>query len=354
MPDRLSHFYEFGPFRLDAGEKLLYRGQNHVQLTLKAFEMLLLLVQRSGQVVAKNEIMDAVWPQVFVQESTLTQNIFILRRALGRGPDGSRYIETVPRRGYRFCSSVREGWLEPSAASQLLVADVRTPVVNSVHIERALTEASHSRAVVVEGVVRVPSRGFGAGETARSALEPASGAYAGIATETNRRGYAGDGLAAALEHSRFAGIEDGPRIREKEDHPMPLMVTELELSNLLNQVAFTRNYGFVLHSISDGECTIEAPFQEAFERPGGIVSGQVFMAAADVAMWLAVMTKLGMNDMAVTAEQKTTFLAPAKQEDFLCTAKILKLGRRLIYGTAECVSMEGTLLAHHTLTYIRK
>jgi uncharacterized protein (TIGR00369 family) len=134
---------------------------------------------------------------------------------------------------------------------------------------------------------------------------------------------------------------------------MALAATESDLQQILTEVAFTRNFGFRLHSIGDGECAILAPFQQAFERPGGIVSGQVFMAAADVAMWLAIMTKLGTAEGAVTAEMKTNFLNSAREEDFLCQARILKLGKRLIYGTAECVNGEGKLLTHHTITYIR-
>ncbi len=134
---------------------------------------------------------------------------------------------------------------------------------------------------------------------------------------------------------------------------MAFAVTESELQQLLSDQAFTRNYGFQLRSIGDGECVLAVPFQQAFERPGGIVSGQVFMAAADVAMWLAIMTKLGMADHAVTVEMKTNFLSSARHEEFLCRARILKLGKRLIYGVAECVNREGKLLTHHTLTYIR-
>jgi len=62
---------------------------------------------------------------------------------------------------------------------------------------------------------------------------------------------------------------------------------------------------------------------------------------------------LGTEEVAVTAEMKTNFLNGSRQEDFLCRAKILKLGKRLIYGTAECVNSEGKLLTHHTITYIR-
>lgn len=134
---------------------------------------------------------------------------------------------------------------------------------------------------------------------------------------------------------------------------MPLAVTESELQRLLSEVAFTRGYGFRVHSVGEGECAIAVPFQQAFERPGGIVSGQVFMAAADVAMWLAIMTKLGTAETAVTVEMKTSFLSGARQEDFLCRARILKLGKRLIYGVAECVNQQGKLLTHHTITYIR-
>ncbi len=134
---------------------------------------------------------------------------------------------------------------------------------------------------------------------------------------------------------------------------MKLACSATGLKGLLNDVAFTRNFGFVLHKIADGQCSIDVAFQEAFERPGGIVSGQVFMAAADVAMWLAIKTKLGLADSSVTVEMKTNFLAGAKRAGFRCTAKVLKVGRRLIYGVAECVDKNGKLLTHHTVTYIR-
>jgi uncharacterized protein (TIGR00369 family) len=135
---------------------------------------------------------------------------------------------------------------------------------------------------------------------------------------------------------------------------MALQVTDPELRHLLSQTAFIRQYGFELESFGDGECTLLAPFQKEFERPGGIVGGQIFMAAADVTMWLAIMTKLGVAaDGAVTAEMKTNFLSGAREEDFLCRAHILKLGRRLVYGVAECKNRTGKLLTHHTITYIR-
>jgi len=134
---------------------------------------------------------------------------------------------------------------------------------------------------------------------------------------------------------------------------LALAVTESELRRLLANVAFTRGYGFRLRAIDDGECTLEVPFQADFERPGGIVSGQVFMAAADVAMWLAIMTRLGAADGSVTAGMTTAFLGAARCEPFHCTARIVKLGRRLVFGTAETIAPDGRLLSHHTLTYAR-
>jgi uncharacterized protein (TIGR00369 family) len=134
---------------------------------------------------------------------------------------------------------------------------------------------------------------------------------------------------------------------------LPLAATESELRQLLSQVGSTNHYGFQLYSLGDGECTLLAPFRKDFERPGRVVAGPLFMAAADVAMWLAIITKLGVSDGSVTAEMKTNFLNAAREEDILCHAKILKLGRRLVYGVAECTNREGKLLTHHTVSYIR-
>ena len=136
--------------------------------------------------------------------------------------------------------------------------------------------------------------------------------------------------------------------------PADLAATEAELRRVLHEVPFTRAYGFRLHAIAPGQCTLDVPFQPLFERPGGIVGGQVFMAAADVAMWLAIKTRLGAADGSVTATMTSAFLDAARHEPFRCTARVVKLGRRLIYGVAESVSSEGRLLTHHSLTYARR
>jgi len=134
---------------------------------------------------------------------------------------------------------------------------------------------------------------------------------------------------------------------------MDSVVTEAALQDLLDASPFNRPYGFRVHSLGDGICTVAVPFQFSHERPDGLISGPVFMAAADVTMWLAIMTKTGIIEHLVTVEMKTNFLNGARAEDVICTAKVLKLGRRLIYGVAECTNSAGKLLTYHTVTYIR-
>ncbi len=100
-------FYAFGPYRLDLDDRILFEGARPVPLTPKAVETLLVLVSRHGHVVGKEELMRVVWPDTVVEENNLTQNISALRKALGDA-DGHRFIETVPRRGYRFVAEVAE------------------------------------------------------------------------------------------------------------------------------------------------------------------------------------------------------------------------------------------------------
>jgi len=100
--------YEFGSFRLDAAEYVLVRDGQVVPLTPKAFETLLVLVQNSGHVVEKSELYKQVWQDAFVEETNLTKNISILRKVLSEGDGDTTFIETVPKRGYRFVVPVRE------------------------------------------------------------------------------------------------------------------------------------------------------------------------------------------------------------------------------------------------------
>jgi acyl-coenzyme A thioesterase PaaI-like protein len=131
-----------------------------------------------------------------------------------------------------------------------------------------------------------------------------------------------------------------------------LLVSIAELNELLAAHEFTRRPGFQVTSIGDGECELSVPYSAEYERPGGVASGQLYMHAADVAFWLAIKTRLGLDDGSLTSGMTTAFLGSARREGFSCRARILRLGQRLIYGEAEC-SAGGRLLSHHTLTYAR-
>ena len=98
--------FEFGPFRLDPSRRTLHKEGEMVLLTPRVFDTLLVLVTNSGRVVEKDEIMKAVWADAFVEESSMTQNISLLRKALGEKQNGEKYIETIPKRGYCFVASV--------------------------------------------------------------------------------------------------------------------------------------------------------------------------------------------------------------------------------------------------------
>ena len=102
-----GHFYEFGPFRIDVANRLLFRERQPLALTPKAVEILIALVEHGGQLLKKDDLIKIVWPDRVVEEGNLTQNIYLLRKTLGDGSKGRNYIETVPRRGYRFIGEVR-------------------------------------------------------------------------------------------------------------------------------------------------------------------------------------------------------------------------------------------------------
>jgi len=110
--------YRFGLFELDADKNLLQRGGELVSLPPKAFDLLLLLVRRGGRVVSKEEILSAVWPESrFIEEWNLTQLVYALRNALADKKKRPEFIETVPRRGYRFVASVEEVRPDVAAAT---------------------------------------------------------------------------------------------------------------------------------------------------------------------------------------------------------------------------------------------
>ena len=124
--------YEFGPFRLDPVERRLLRENDIVPITPKAFDTLYLLVRNSGHLLEKDEMIRALWPDTFVEEGSLSNNVFLLRKALGEDP---AFIETVPRRGYRFVGAVLQ---LPHAAPAQLQEAPPGPELARFHIPKPL------------------------------------------------------------------------------------------------------------------------------------------------------------------------------------------------------------------------
>jgi len=125
MTNSEKHLYEFGPFRIDNVERLLLCGSEKIPLTPKAADTLLVLVANSGRVIEKDELIKSVWPDTFVEEGALARNVSALRKALGDGIEDFRYIETIPKRGYRFVASVKE--VTPSTEKRSIEIAGKTP-----------------------------------------------------------------------------------------------------------------------------------------------------------------------------------------------------------------------------------
>ncbi len=128
-------------------------------------------------------------------------------------------------------------------------------------------------------------------------------------------------------------------------------ISMADARRVLDASPFVRWWGFALEGLADGEATLLLPFRAEMLRPGGFIQGGASMALADAAFWLALMTVVGEEPMALTLEMKTNFLRGARG-DLRCRARVLKAGRRIVYGEASTTERE-VLVAHHTLTYMR-
>jgi DNA-binding winged helix-turn-helix (wHTH) protein/Tfp pilus assembly protein PilF len=179
-----EQFYEFGDFRIDVANRLLFHEGQASALAPKTVETLIALVRSKGEVLNKDELLKTIWPDRVVEEGNLTQNIYLLRKTLGKAPDGKDYIETVPRRGYRFTGELRAATTEVSRTNSS---------------EQSRVRVSKSRWLWLAGVVLMVSGITGYFALSRtvksSSAKPTSEAY--------KKGlyFAGKGTTSALEQS---------------------------------------------------------------------------------------------------------------------------------------------------------
>jgi DNA-binding winged helix-turn-helix (wHTH) protein/Tol biopolymer transport system component len=164
MSNNERRLYEFGEFRLDPSEHLVSRRGANVPLPPKAVDLLVALVEQRGRLLDKDTLLTTVWPDTFVEESNLADNVFKLRRALGDGESGARFIETVPKRGYRFVGEVRVVSEPTGRESQAAAVDAGTPATS---VRPALTAGW-----LVAGVMALVAGALAAGGLRGSAPEP--------------------------------------------------------------------------------------------------------------------------------------------------------------------------------------
>ena len=136
-----TRFYEFGPFRVDTLNHVLLRDGGTLPLKPKVFDTLLVLIENRGRVLDKDELISRLWPDTIVEEANLAQNTYLLRKALGEESQGEAYIETMPKRGYRFVASVCE--LEAESPAPVLAEHKQTQVI----VEEEQEQSSRAKAV---------------------------------------------------------------------------------------------------------------------------------------------------------------------------------------------------------------
>jgi Tol biopolymer transport system component/DNA-binding winged helix-turn-helix (wHTH) protein len=219
MSPRHQHLYEFGPYRLDTAEQQLLRDGEPVPLTPRVFDTLVALIERRGHLVGKDELMKAVWSEAFVEESNLTNNVYTLRKLLGQGENGRSYIETVPKRGYRFTAPVKE------LSADALVLEKRT-------VTRIVTEERDDD---------VPSTSIATVATSAPRLSPALLA-AGVVL-----------IGAVAVYSGYRLIAPRPRV-EKPASSVPfgtMDMARVTTSGNITHAAISADGKYVAHVVKD-------------------------------------------------------------------------------------------------------
>src|ERR1700747_2667734 len=146
--------YQFGPFSLNPQKRIVLRDHEPIALTPKCFDILSALVERAGEVLVKEELMEAVWQDTVVEEGNLNRHISTLRKALGESPNDHRYIVTVPGRGYQFVAEVREVFNEQPT---LIRREVRSQSEAAGYSEKRFTEGGVATAAAHAPVIVRPA-----------------------------------------------------------------------------------------------------------------------------------------------------------------------------------------------------
>lgn len=255
MTMQQPQIYEFGRFRLDAAERTLRRGDEPVPLTPKVFGILLALVENSGRVVGKDELMHHVWPDSFVEEGNLTQNVSLLRKALGEAADGKPYIETVARRGYRFAASVTRPGDGKATAEPLPL-----PLAGEITLENANGELATRRAFApepfaVESAMIEVAADQAAGDQGAAALVAAPSAFLSPAA-TGVAGQINSAIATRLEPTDAAPARLWSRIGRRR----VALVVFVALAAMAAAIFYFSRTGKAVNSSGNIDSIVVLPF----------------------------------------------------------------------------------------------
>jgi eukaryotic-like serine/threonine-protein kinase len=209
MSNKGKELYEFGPFLLDPAKRILLRDNHPVPLQLKAFETLLVLVRNGEQVVLKQELMQAVWPDTFVEEGNLTQSIFVLRKTLGSMNGEQRYIETIPGRGYRLAVKVRI-ISEDASPAETIAPDTAAPMRKEMLPWAWIAVAAVAAAAVIGGAWYWRSLQSPKKLTDKDTIVVAD--FSNMTGDPVFDGTLRQGLSAQLEQSPFMNLLSDQRI----------------------------------------------------------------------------------------------------------------------------------------------
>ena len=224
MGSPVKHLLEFGSFRIDLEQRLLLRDQQPVPISPKAFDLLLALTERGGQVVPKDDLMKILWPDTFVEESNLGQHVFQLRKALGERPQDHMYIITVPGRGYRFAQQVRPVPEEEPAGPGEERKSEEQIVVATRSLSRVVIERNRSKdlrvlvpvALVLVGILIVAGLNWRSGRKPRLTEKDTIvlGDFDNRTGDAVFDGTLRQGLSAQLEQSPFLNLLSEQRTRQ--------------------------------------------------------------------------------------------------------------------------------------------
>jgi Tol biopolymer transport system component/DNA-binding winged helix-turn-helix (wHTH) protein len=276
MSNKISHLYEFDDFRVDPNQKCLWRGEELVSLTPKAFDTLVVLLENKGRVVDKDTLLSRVWADTFVEEATLAQNISTLRRTLAHQPNGKQFIETIPRRGYRFVGEVHEILDDDEifvvethrqtrivSQEEIHSSDETGPAVDP---ERSVLNKSQTvtkyRLLLVTGVLACLGLLIGGYFAVRSSFKPNK------MSETQFRQFQITKLTSSGNINKIAISPDGKYLAlvEKKDGLSTLFLRQTSNANQIEIVPPTQNDFIGVTFSSDNEFIYYAAYQPLVEK----------------------------------------------------------------------------------------